>query len=321
MSVVTLTPAGAIDATYRVGTLARGDFMRASSYERELSGKGVNVSAALARAGVDTVAVVVLGEDDVAFASGTPLAGMLRVVTVPGATRVNTSIIDAGGATTKVNAPTPPLPPGIWAHARAAVTAAVSRLDARWLIVSGSIPVGADLAEVLTDARRRGVRVALDTSGPALTAAASAPAGIALMKPNTHELAELVRRPLRTVGEVADAARLLVERGVETVYTSMGADGVLVVSAVGVVHAHAVATAVVNTAGAGDASLAGLVAGLGDDDPRSPDALARAAATAAAWGAHAVSQATTLLPGVDGLPVARVTRDPDPSTQLTEPAG
>ena len=48
-----------------------------------------------------------------------------------------------------------------------------------------------------------------------------------------------------SVGEVADAARSLVERGVETVYTSMGADGVLVVSAVGVVHAHAVATAVV----------------------------------------------------------------------------
>lgn len=320
MSVVTLTPAGAVDATYRVGMLSRGDFLRASAYERELSGKGVNVSAALTRAGIDTAAVVVLGEEDLAFASGSPLAGMLRVVTVPGATRVNTSIIDAGGATTKVNAPTPPLPPGTWAHVRAAVASAAADLGAHWLTVSGSLPAGADLAEVLADARGRGVRVALDTSGAALAAAASAPAGIALMKPNTHELAELVERPLRTIGEVADAARSLVDRGVEAVYTSMGADGVLVVSAVGVVHAHAVATAVVNTAGAGDASLAGYLSGVGDDDPRHPEVLARAAATAAAWGAHAVAQATTLLPGLDGLPTARVTRDPDPATRLTEPA-
>lgn len=318
MKAVTLTAAGAIDATYRVGMLERGEFMRASAYEREVSGKGVNVAAALGLSGVATAAVVVLGEEDLAFAARSPLAGMLRIVAVPGATRVNTSIIDAGGATTKVNAPTPPLPPGAWERVRAEV--ATECAGASWLVVSGTLPEGADLAAVLADARAAGVRVALDTSGAALAAAAAHPAGIALMKPNTHELAALVGRPLRTVGEVAEAARSLVARGVETVYTSMGADGVLVVSASVTVHAHAVAAAVVNTAGAGDASLAGYLAELGDGEAQHPDALARAAAAAAAWGAHAVAQATTLLPDLDGLPPAEVSRDPDPARELTEPA-
>ncbi|QYM65037.1 MULTISPECIES: hypothetical protein [unclassified Microbacterium] len=39
-SIVTLTASGAIDATYRIATLERGAFTRASGYERELSGKG-----------------------------------------------------------------------------------------------------------------------------------------------------------------------------------------------------------------------------------------------------------------------------------------
>ncbi|MCD1269923.1 1-phosphofructokinase family hexose kinase [Microbacterium sp. MEC084] len=325
--IVTLTPAGAIDATYRIGMLERGAFVRASSYDREVSGKGVNVAAALRLAGGAVAAVVVLGEDDLAFAQRSPYADMLRVVPVPGATRVNTSVIDGGRATTKVNAPTPPIPREAWASTREAVRAAGAETSARWLVISGTLPAfpgesePVALADVIRDAVDAGVRVALDTSGAALARTAVDPHGIALMKPNTLELAELVGRPLRTIGEVTDAARELVARGVETVYTSMGADGVLVVSASTVVHAHASARDVVNTAGAGDASLAGFLVGLGDADPRHPEALAAAAATAAAWGAHAVAQPTTILPDLADLPAARVTRDPDPATPLAEPAG
>lgn len=324
--VVTVTAAGAIDATYRVQRLERGAFTRASAYERELSGKGVNVAAALRHTGRAVTAVVALGRDDLPFAEASPLAGMLRIVAVPGATRVNTSIIDEGGATTKVNAPIPPMGTEGWAAVRSAVAAACAELTAGWLVVSGALPSRpgssdpVDLGGILRDARAAGVRVALDTSGAGLARAIETPAGIALLKPNTHELAELTRRPLQTIGDVAAAARDLIEAGVGAVYTSMGADGALVVSAAGVVHAHAVARDVVNTAGAGDASLAGFLAGLGNHDPAGPEALARAAATAAAWGAHAVAQATTVLARADDAPRADVTSDPDPTTRLTDPA-
>lgn len=323
--IVTFTPAGAIDATYRVRLLERGAFTRAADYEREVSGKGVNVAAALDRAGRVVAAVVVLGEDDRTFAAASPHASLLRVVGVPGATRVNTSIVDDGGATTKVNAPTPPLAQSGWDAATDAVRVALAEVRARWLVISGTVPEitsggHADLGPVIAHARASGARVALDTSGAALARLAAAPGDFGLLKPNTHELAELAGRPLRTVGEVAAAARTLVDRGAEIVFTSMGADGVLVVSRSTIVAARATAHTVVNTAGAGDASLAGFLVGLGDADPGDGEALARAAGSAAAWGAHAVAQSSTIVPGLTGMPTASIETEPDPARTLTEPA-
>ncbi|KEP74207.1 hypothetical protein HR12_16260, partial [Microbacterium sp. SUBG005] len=138
--MVTLTAAGAIDATYRVDALRRGAFARAESYTREVSGKGVNVAAALAAGGADAAAVVVLGADDVRFARCGLTAPLLRIVEVPGATRVNTSIIDAQGATTKVNAPTPPLPAEAWDATLAALRDALGDAREPWLVISGSLP-------------------------------------------------------------------------------------------------------------------------------------------------------------------------------------
>lgn len=324
--VVTLTAAGAIDATYRIGMLQRGAFARADAYQRELSGKGVNVAAALALAGRPTVAVVVLGEDDVAFAARSPHAALLRVVEVPGATRVNTSVIDADAATTKINAPTPPISPAAWHAVRTAVAEEGERIGAGWLVISGSLPhllggsAPVDITAIVHDAVRAGRRVALDTSGTGLMQATRNPEGIDLLKPNTQELAELCGHPLRTVGDVARAARALIDRGITAVYTSMGADGVLVVTRTDIVHARATASAVVNTAGAGDASLAGFLVGLGALDPAAPGACVQAAAAAASWGAHAVAQLSTVLPHIEALPEAGVERDPDPMRLLSEPA-
>lgn len=320
--VVTLTAAGAIDVTYRVGQLALGTFTRAVSYTREMSGKGVNVSAALALAGRPTAAVVVLGHDDLEFATGSAPAGILRPVTVPGATRVNTSIIDAAGETTKVNAPTVPLARSVWDQVVAATLAELDREGAGWLVVSGTLPPlegqaePADVTALLAGARVRRVRVALDSSGPALVRALSHPS-VAIVKPNATELAELTGRSLRTLGEVVHAARTLT---VPVVYASLGADGVLVVTATQAIHAHATALRLANTAGAGDASLAGFLVGLGDGALDDLNALGAAASTAASWGAHAVAQESTILPALQGMPRAAVTHTPSLATPLSEPA-
>lgn len=323
--VVTLTAAGAVDATYRIPVLRPGAFVRASAYEREMSGKGVNVSAALALAGRETAAVVAVGADDLDFARRSPHAALLRPVAVPGATRVNTSIIDDSGATTKVNAPTPPLRPEAWDALVSTALDELDRLRAGWLVVSGTVPEltdgsPADPGPLLAGAAQRGVRVAVDSSGPALERLLAASADVRLIKPNADELAELTGRSLRTLGDVADAARQLVDAGVEAVYASLGADGVLVVTATVVVHAHAAPLRLANTAGAGDASLAGFLVGLGARDLGDADAVADAAASAAAWGAHAVAQTSTILADLTDLPAPVVTPDPDPATSLSEPA-
>lgn len=333
--VVTLTPAGAVDATYRLGgELVRGSFARAESYERELSGKGVNVTVALLRAGIPSSAVVVMGEEDLPLAEAFA-ADTLRPVLRPGATRVNTSIIDSGGATTKVNASAGRLSPDAWAAAQDAAIDEIGRRGAGWLVVSGALPplddagTGAgvgnghlDLAPLTMRARELGARVALDTSGAALRRAAHEPFGAALLAPNTEELAELAGRGITSVGDALGAARELLERGaadgLEIVYVSLGADGSLLVSGAGAVLARARAARVANTAGAGDASLAGLLAGPATNDLGS---LAAAAARAASFGAHAVAQTSTLLPGLHGAPEAEVLIDPDPGIPLSEAVG
>ena len=306
--IVTLTAAGAIDATYRVDAVRPGTFARAESYTREVSGKGVNVSAALAAGGADTAAVVVLGADDVRFARCGLTAPLLRIVEVPGATRVNTSIIDAAGSTTKVNAPTPPLSADAWDATISALRDELlpSTRGETWLVISGSLPELAgtgtlvDLGPVRSLARELGARIAVDTSGAALDALLADPVGIDLLTPNVDELAAAVGRSLETLGDVVVAAREIVDRGVTTVLASMGADGLLAVSGDRAVFARADAPYVANTAGAGDAALAGFLLGLTRAPAASAagaDPLTVAAASAAEWGAHAVAHAATVVSG------------------------
>lgn len=320
--IVTLTAAGAIDATYRVGSLRPGTFTRADGYTREVSGKGVNVSAALAAGGADTAAVVVLGADDVRFARSGPTAPLLRIVEVPGATRVNTSIVDAEGATTKVNAPTPPLSPEAWGATVAALREELSARTDPWLVISGSLPqladTGAlvDLAAVRAAAREHGARVAVDTSGAALDTLLADPAGIDLLTPNADELSAAVGRPLATLGEVVAAAREIIARGVDTVLASLGADGLVAVTADRAVFARAAAPSVANTAGAGDAALAGFLLGL-TNAAAGADRLVSAAASAAEWGAHAVAHASTIVAGPPHGIRALVETEPELSRLLT----
>lgn len=317
-AVVTVTPAGAIDATYGVATLVPGAFVRAGSYERELSGKGVNVAAALHAGGDEVRAVVVVGREDLDFVRRSPLGGVLRPVAVPGATRVNVSVTDARGTTTKVNAPAPMLSLADWDHVVEATTREIADIGATWVAVCGTLPPlerrsAADaLRDLIAAAQTAGARVALDTSGTVLSAVLTDPVGVTLIKPNIHELAELSGTTLRTVGDVLAAAREIIARGVPIVDVSMGADGVLAVTADAAVHAVAQADVVRNTAGAGDTSLAGFISGFAADDD-----LQRAALSAASWGALAVSVPGTVVLELEGAPVARLVAV-DPAALLCE---
>ena len=345
--IVTLTPAPAIDLTYRVGALELGAVNRAVEVTTELSGKGVNVARAVALSSVPVSAVLALSAQGEALAREGGLVHLLAGVPDTGRTRVNTTLLDASGTTTKVNESPVAVDPALWSRIAERTERELDRLDAEWLVVSGSIPALAGSGEpvpfldVVRRAADRGVRVAVDTAGASLRWVVDDLAPVALLKPNTHELAELTGRELRTLGDVVDAAYRLHDAGCDIVYVSMGSDGALAVSAGGVLRAHAAAT-VVNTAGAGDASLAGFLVGalgegaaasaagvglgaglLGAASPPRPSATPDVAAgllLAASWGAHAVMQPTTLLTSVAAAPTATLDPDPDPTTPLREPA-
>jgi pfkB family carbohydrate kinase len=79
-----------------------------------------------------------------------------------------------------------------------------------WVVLCGSLPPGLRAEAYATLTHRfvaAGLRVVVDTSGPAFRAAVAV--GPELVKPNAEELAEAVGRPLRSRSAVVAAAREL----------------------------------------------------------------------------------------------------------------
>lgn len=146
----------------------------------------------------------------------------------------------------------------------------------------------ATLTQLLT---ARGVRVVLDVSGPALTAALASDHLPAVIKPNRQELADWAGRPLDTLPKVVATARGLAARGIPLVVVSLGGDGALFVTRDEALLAHPPPTEVPSTVGAGDALVAGLVAGLHAGLP-----LAETARLALAFAAGKLTQPGANLP-------------------------
>lgn len=257
--ILTLTPNPSIDRAMTVERLDVGEVLRASDSRVDPGGKGVNVSRALAAHGTATVAVLPAGGppgrmlENLLDHAGVPR----RSVPIEGWTRINITLMEPGGATTKINEPGPRLTPAEVDALTEALVAARSGdgsgSPARWVVGCGSLPPGAPprlYADLVERARVAGLQTAVDTSGePLALVAAARPA---LLKPNHDELGELVGRRLRTLGEVVDAAQGLVSDGVGTVVASLGRHGAVAVEDAGTWWARATVTDALSTVGAGD---------------------------------------------------------------------
>ena len=221
-AVVTVTLNPSLDRTLGVDELIPGEVNRASQVWLDAGGKGINVSRGLNQHGIPTVAVFPVGGADgrTLIAELADFALPVHPVQIDGATRSNVTLVDAKGSTTKINEPGPQLSE---AELDAILDAVKSELPtAAWVVVAGSLPEGvpeAFLTRLAALAAGRGASYALDTSGAPLKAAVAA-GGLAVVKPNTEELAELVGRELTTVGDVEAAAREVLSAGNEAVLVS-----------------------------------------------------------------------------------------------------
>ena len=291
--IVTVTPNPSIDRAIEVAGLTRGAVHRAVAGRVDPGGKGVNVARALAASGRKSRAVLPNGG-----AEGRQLAELLAAagidvasVPVSDPVRVNISVLEPDGTTTKLNEIGPVLSP---AEVEALIAATVAAAeDADWVACCGSLPPGAgdDFYARLASRLAGTAKVALDSSGPAFTAALAARPD--LVKPNHEELAEATGREVRTLGDAVDAAEAVRELGAVTVVVSLGADGALLVDENGAVHGEARADKPRSTVGAGDALLAGFLAAGG----RGPEALTEALA----WGTAAVQLPGSRMPSPSDL--------------------
>jgi 1-phosphofructokinase len=308
--IVTVTANPSLDRTITLdAALQPGQVQSAASSREDAGGKGINVARVVAAAGVGTVAVLPLAEDDpfgaALRASGVPAAA----VEVAGHVRANVTITDPAGITTKLNLPGASLSPADVDALIAAVVAASEHAD--WLVLAGSLPPGAGerlYVDITRAVRTRwgadAPRVAIDTSGPALRAVVDE-AAPDLIKPNDEELAELAGVGLDPAGDLAAAvlpvARQLVPGKVGAALVTLGAAGAVLVTADGAWQAAPPPIRVVSTVGAGDSSLAGyLLADVAGEDP------AGRLLRSVRYGAAAASLPGTQAPTPDDLPQGEV---------------
>lgn len=264
MKIATITVNPAIDQTVSVDDFQVGNVNRSQWMRFDAGGKGVNVASFLADYGMEVAVTGFLGEEnaDVFERHFKRKSIEDRFIRVPGETRINIKIMDeANQTTTDLN--TPGQIPGEYAVSRfyEQVEAMMEACDC--FILSGNLQAGlpptfyADLITLLKSKKRR---VVLDTSGDALTA--SLKAGPNLIKPNIHELSALVNKPLNKIAEVYRSAFSLLNDETTLVVVSMGADGALFVDKDQAFVARPPSIPVKSTVGAGDAMVAGLVAGI-----------------------------------------------------------
>ena len=260
--IYTVTFNPAIDYVVRLDApLEVGAVNRAKGEDCVLGGKGINVSGVLAQLGCESVALgFVAGETGAWLERGLAAQGLKTdfVHLEHGMTRINVKI--KAEKETELNGAGPDIPEG-------AMQALETKLDRLQkddiLILAGSIP--ASLAQttyerLLARLEGCGVRAVVDATRDLLVNVLRYRPF--LIKPNNHELSEIVGIKLTNDNEVVTAAKMLQEKGARNVLVSMAGDGALLLDEQGGVHRIGCPKGtVVNSVGAGDSMVAGFVAG------------------------------------------------------------
>ncbi len=283
ITTVTLNPA--IDKTITVEQFRLNTVNRVLSVNEDLGGKGINVSKVLHHLKHKTVACGFIGEANYGLVQ--PHIKRLGLSTdfvwVDALTRINTKIIDPiEKSTTDINETG-------FTVSRVQIEQLKIMLQAyakqsSFMVFSGSVCKGIDMDGYQTlveavaptpwvlDADRDVLRTGLELQPY-------------LIKPNIHELEDLLRMKLETNQDIVREVRSLMQRyKIHYCLVSMGEKGSVLIKQDLAYHAKALDVELVTTVGAGDAMLAGFLFGLSEGHS-DRDALR----TATACGAIAVS--------------------------------
>lgn len=261
--VVALNPS--VDVEWRTGLLRSEEKNELLSETRWPGGKGVNVTRWLAWSGVAARLFLPLGGTTGRELSKGLKAEKLRFdsFSLVADNRVNYLVTPASGPQYRFNATWPRLSVGESRALRNAADLAVT--GAEWAIFSGTLPFGAPKATyawLVREAVKRGQNVVLDCDGEAFALAARERP--TLVKPNEFELAQWAGVELNLNAEIAAAARRLAETTRGWVLVTRGGNGALLVHATERLAWTAMPPQLTlrNTVGAGDATVAGAIAGI-----------------------------------------------------------
>jgi len=263
--IITVTPNTGLDRVIFIKDFHWGKTIRAYDSALGMGGKATDVSFVLGE----------LGEPNIAtgFAAGETGQRMVQMlqqhtatqcdfVWVDGETRVNYILVDtAQGVQSTITVAGLQVSKEHVGELKQRFTRLLP--NARCVVIGGSLPQGVPLdlyPDLIAQARQAGLPVILDASGEVLRCGAEAIPTV--LKPNRDELETLVGHPLRSDEDILGAARELVRRGIALVVATAGKRGLWAVSEAETLFAPSLPIEPVNTAGAGDALVAGIARGL-----------------------------------------------------------
>lgn len=238
------------------------------SVTRDAGGKGINTSRALTVNGVENTAYVVLGEENGADFAGQLTRDGMRFVPVytAGRIRENITLHPAEDKETRISLDTFAPTESTVEEMERLLLSSISPDDL--ISFSGRLPRGITKERIIAFLHRliaTGARVIVDSNS--FTPEDLIRIHPWFIKPNEQEIEAYIGRPIRDLADAATVARELVGRGIaEEVMISLGGDGAAWSNGVrritlGVPRLENP----VSTIGAGDSTLAGLLAATAEE--------------------------------------------------------
>ena len=254
---ITLNPAYDVHATAEHFEACHENLAHITS--RQAGGKGVNISRALCKNGVENTAVVVLGKDNGGdFREGLKEAGInALLLEKPGRIRENLTLHCADQPETRIS----------FSGFRVDDTildevARLLNVDGETVITfTGRVASGMSMEKVkafLRQLKQKGAKIVLDSKSFSLEDIYEVKPW--LIKPNQEEISEYFGCAVDTVEQAAEKAGAFSQNGVTNVMVSLGEQGALLLYGGRTYIARPPAVEAVSTIGAGDSSIAGFIA-------------------------------------------------------------
>ena len=260
VSVLALNPA--VDISYVMPQLLEYQKVRAEKTMYHPGGNGINITRALTELAVPAnCCSIIAGEsgDLLLNLLGDTLGDRHRWFRVPGETRLNTTILTHNPpGQYEISSIGPEIPTDALQQI---CDCLLDRAGNGITVLSGQLPPGVPdntYRDLIERINRQDGRAVLDTHSEVLRQGIDARPW--LVRLNRHILEMLMQRRMDTVEDVAEAARLIQQRGSEYVCVSLGDHGAVLVDTENSYHCDAPKVHKQSTVGCGDSLVTGLIA-------------------------------------------------------------
>ena len=260
VSVLALNPA--VDISYEIPQLLEYQKVRASNTWYHPGGNGINITRALTELAVPAnCCSIIAGEsgDLLLNLLGDTLDDRHTWFRVPGETRLNTAILQhSPPGQYEITSIGPEIPADVLTEV---CDCMLDYAGEGIAVLSGLLPPGvpdSTYQELVERVNRQGGKAVVDTHGDVLQMAIEAKPW--LVRLNRHIIEMSMKRRMETAQDIAEAARIIQQRGLEFVCVTLGDEGAVLVDADNSYHCNAPKVHKQSTVGCGDSVISGLIA-------------------------------------------------------------